>query len=84
MITKAEKKKLTIHLKNNWVDEVSKTLKKNGVTNRKGNAYSQVMIYKVLDGREHPEIENAILKVYEARKTEFDKLQERKQRILSA
>lgn len=83
MITKTEKKKLTEHLKNNYVEDVAKVLASQRVTTRSGKPYSDVMIRKVLNGYQHAEIEDAILIVYELRKNEYNKLQEKKERILS-
>ena len=85
MISTQEKDRLKVHLKNDYVGDVLKTLAAKKILSRNNEPYSEVMIRAVFNGyTNNMEIEAAILKVFNQRKKAENKLQKLKATILSA
>jgi len=84
MITKSQKEKLQVYLKNDWVPEVIAELKKRNITTSKGKVYSESMIRMVFTGKiEHIDIERVIFDVFKRRKQIFEDFEREKEQLLS-
>ena len=84
MITKSQKEKLQVYLKNDWVPEVITELEKRNITTSKGKVYSESMIRMVFTGKiEHMDIERVICDVFKRRKQIFEDFEREKEQLLS-
>lgn len=85
MITQNQYSEFKILLKNDYVDDVLKELKKRNILSRHNKPYSESMIRKVFNGiSDNTDIEKAIIKVYERRKKQHEALEEKKQQLLAS
>ena len=83
MITPEEKKLLTVYLKNGYVDDVLKDLAEHKILSRTNKPYTASTIRGVLCGTIlNVEVEKSLLRVYEAKKAEHEKLSKHKKKIL--
>lgn len=85
MITKTQRNKLKKYLKRGYVSEVLLELNRKKILNTKGKPHSESIIRNVFNGlQSNPDIEDAFLVVYSNRKTEFEKIEKKKNKLLSA
>lgn len=83
MISRDQKKKLKIFLKNDYIKDVLSLLKKRGITRNDGEHYSETTIRSILNGhRENIDIENALIQVYIARKEQHEARQRKIKELL--
>lgn len=84
MITKSQKEKLQVYLKNDWVPEVITELTKRGITTSKGKVYSESMVRMVFIGKiEHIAIERVIFDVFKKRREISEAYEREKEELLS-
>lgn len=85
MITKANRTKLKKLLKRSFIPDIQNVLKEKNIFNKKGNEYSVAYISHVFNGKEsHQDIEEAIFEVYENKKIELAKTQEKREKKLQS
>lgn len=83
MIPKAQRTKLKKMLKRSFIPDVQQVLRDKNILNKKGEEYSSTYISHVLNGRESNEfIEEALFEVYQQKKQELAKMQEKRAKLL--